>query len=720
MNKFLKIAAILYSIYALLLGCTPEIQEFIDPRPIATPGENIRTTAFTATWLPLLGANSYLLEVATDGSFEEEFLVTESPVEVRDTAYVVSNLEVANTYYYRLVANLSTGEQTQYSDIITVNTLGMPAPVATVATEISTNQFTSRWQKVTEARTYEVEISSDINFTETDSLQRVVTEDTFAIIKNGLKVDEDYFYRVTARNGDIISGYSNVVHLTTTQLTKPVLLEIPDRVQNELTFQWQAVTSAINYTVEVTTDPLFLNETAYVVENERTEDTSFTVTGLNPNTSYYFRVRAHSEKSFSEYSEKGVITTSPLSTPTLNEISNLSSTSFTATWTSVSNIDSYVLEVSTYPDFSTLFVSVDEITDTTYNVEELTGDQTYYCRVKAEKDGSYSAYSNVMSQYLSALESPSNILVTNVSYTSFNIVWDVVPDASYYTVDVATDERFTSILSDFEETSVNSTSISVDDLSASTRYYFRIKAFNSYTSSAYSETSTTTTTSVPTPVAQQPSDVEPYEIYARWALVSSANSYLLDVATDVNFTEFVPGYEDLSVAGTSLIVDELDVSTTYYYRVRAIIDSNLSEYSNTVVVTTDDIPIFEIPGTIEAEDFFQNLGTARVESANASRGYYLGNITKDDSVVYRINVPSAGPYTLDFRASNNSGSDTNITVRHENNPNPSLVSIPNGSDWNEWEDSSTTLNLSAGTQVIWLKFSGGSSELMRIDQIEIE
>ncbi len=722
MSRLLKIAIILYSIYAIFFGCTPEIQEFIDPVPVATPGENVKTTAFTATWHPLLGASSYLLEVATDGSFEDSFLITESPIEVLDTAYTVKGLKIAHTYYYRLVANLSTGEQTRYSNIATVKTLGMPAPAAIVAAEIGTNQFIARWQQVAEAKTYEIEVGTDINFTETTSLQRIVTEDTFVIVKNGLKVDQDYFYRIKARDSDIISGYSNVIHLTTTRLTQPIISEVPNNVQNEFTFQWQSVIGAIHYTVEVTTDPLFVNETAYVVKDELAQSTSFTVTDLDPNTSYYFRVRAHSDKSFSEYSKNGVITTSLLPIPTLNEGSNLSSTSFTATWTSASNIDTYALEVSTYPDFSTLLLSVDEITDTTYNIAELAGDQTYYYRVQAVKDGNVSAYSNVMSQYLAALEQPSNLLVTNITYTSFNVIWDVVPDASYYTVDVAIDEQFTSILSNFEEKSVSSTSLSIDNLLADTRYYFRVKAHNSYTSSAYSEISNATTSSIDPPVAQEPSNVSGYEMYTKWTLVPGANSYLLDVATDANFTVFVTGYEGLTVAGTSLIVDELLTSTTYYYRVRAVIGDNISEYSNVISVVTKEIPLLGVPGFVEGENFTQNLGTAQVESSVASGGYYLGSIQKDDSVVYRINVPSAGSYDLKFRVANNSGSLTTITVRHENNNNPLLVFVPDGSDWDDWINPkpSTTLNLSAGPQNIWLKFSGGNDELMRIDWIEIE
>lgn len=716
-NKFLKIAIMLCSIYAGFSGCTPEMQEFIAPRPIAIQGEDVRTTRFTATWQPLLGARNYILEVATDASFEEEFLIAEMPLEVQDTAYTVRNLQVANTYYYRLFANLSTGESTQYSDIIAVNTLGMPTPVADVATDIGPNQFTSRWQQVIEAKTYKIEINSDIGFAESSLVQRIITEDTFVVIRTNLEVDEDYFYRIAAQNGDIVSEFSNVVHLTTTQLTRPTVSIAPDSAQSEFTFGWNLVTGANYYTVDISTDPLFIDPTAYLVENEVTQETSFTLTNLNPNTSYYYRIRAHSDKSFSEYSEKGRVITFPLPAPVLHEASNLSATSFTTTWTSVSNVDSYTLEVSIHPDFSTVLLVVNDITDTTYSIEELAGGQRYYYRVRSNKDGSYSAYSNVMSQYLAALEQPTNLIATNTTFTSFTAAWQVVTDASYYLVDVATDSQFSSILSNYQADSISKTLINVEGLSANTEYYLRVQARSNYANSEYSETLTITTSAVAAPTAQPASGVQNREIRANWSLVPNADSYLLDVATSSSFTVFLPGYEDLSVAGTSRLVEGLLPSTSYYYRVRAVVDGNVSEYSNVVIVTTDDISVQNIPGIVEAEDFSFNDGTVQVQDNNASQGYYLGSIQQGDSVSYQINVPSSGPYTIEFRVANNSGSTTNIIVEYENKQ--ALAFIPDDTDW-DWMSVTTNVNFdTGGTKTIWLKFSGGVSELMRIDWMDI-
>ncbi|MFY8187349.1 MAG: cadherin-like beta sandwich domain-containing protein [Flavobacterium sp.] len=48
-----------------------------------------------------------------------------------------------------------------------------------------------------------------------------------------------------------------------------------------------------------------------------------------------------------------------------------------------------------------------------------------------------------------------------------------------------------------------------------------------------------------------------------------ASDYILDVSTNQNFSSFVPGYNGLSVTGTSQLVTGLTQGTTYFYRVRA-------------------------------------------------------------------------------------------------------------------------------------------------------
>jgi len=823
MNKIYNIVLLVISLKVIVLyGCTPEIQEFIDPVPIPAQGAKITTTGFTATWKPLLGARSYIVEVATDGSFEEEFLIGETPIEVEDTFLIVRNVEVAQTYYYRLIAKLSTGDQTRYSDIISVSTLGMPSPVALSASQIGPNEFTAVWQKVDEAETYEVEVSTDIKFANASTAQRLITEDTSVMIKENLEVDQDYFYRVLAKKGDIISGYSNTVHLTTTQLVKPTILEVLDITQTGFTFHWSPVVGVIDYTVEVTTDPLFLDEQAFLVQGETVSNVQYSATDLNANTTYYYRVRANNERSFSAYSEKGVVTTQPLDIPTalpgsqiqrnsfqanwqevstaesykldvatdeyftqlvseyhglilndtfivvgglqqntnyfyrvtalglnassdpsntiqvhtptlsapvLREATNASGTSFTVSWSSVADAENYSLEVSDDPNFSTLSLTVNEIADTLYEVQDLAADMVYYCRVRAKEGINYSLYSNIISQQTTApgssptaLSIPTNLTTSNINYTGFIISWDMISDATYYTVDIATDNQFLGMVTGYEEVVANGTSLVVGGLEDNTTYYARIKAHNGGLFSDYSETISIITDAVEPPVAQQPITSNAYDIYASWSLIEDASHYLLDVATDAGFTNMVSSYENISVEATYSLIGSLQPSTTYYYRVRSVVEGNPSAYSNVVLITTDDVPVQTASGTIEVENYSQNDGVERVYSATASGDYYLGSIHQDNSVTYEVDVPSTGDYSIEFRVSNNNADSKLIAIMVDGSFKRS-VSVPSTGGWENWQTVSVIIpDLISGNNNIQLLFTGGigDEELLRIDWINIQ
>ena len=89
------------------------------------------------------------------------------------------------------------------------------------------------------------------------------------------------------------------------------------------------------------------------------------------------------------------------------------------------------------------------------------------------------------------------------------------------------------------------------------------------------------------PVAVAASATNSTSFTASWNTVTGADSYRLDVATDVNFSTLISGYSDKAVSGTSASVTGLSASTTYYYRLRATSNAGaLSNNSNAITVLT--------------------------------------------------------------------------------------------------------------------------------------
>ena len=74
---------------------------------------------------------------------------------------------------------------------------------------------------------------------------------------------------------------------------------------------------------------------------------------------------------------------------------------------------------------------------------------------------------------------------------------------------------------------------------------------------------------------------------ANWSSANGATGYRLDVSTDIWFSTYVPGYQNLNIGNaTSRSVSGLNTSTTYYYRVRAYNGAGTGGNSNIVNVTT--------------------------------------------------------------------------------------------------------------------------------------
>ncbi len=78
---------------------------------------------------------------------------------------------------------------------------------------------------------------------------------------------------------------------------------------------------------------------------------------------------------------------------------------------------------------------------------------------------------------------------------------------------------------------------------------------------------------------------------ANWTPAVNATGYYLDISTDSQFTNFVPGYQNLNVNNvTSYLVTGLSTNQTYYYRLRSFFTSGYSMNSNVSFVHLSNAP----------------------------------------------------------------------------------------------------------------------------------
>jgi len=274
--------------------------------------------------------------------------------------------------------------------------------------------------------------------------------------------------------------------LTPCPLAAPNAQNATNVTLNSFTAHWSSVSGAIDYRLDVSTSNSFTTYVPGYQDLSVGNMTSFNVTGLSANTTYFYRVRAYNGCATSTNSNVKNAKTLPCTpaAPNAQNATNVSFTSFTAHWSSVSGATGYRLDVSTTNTFATYvpgFQNLSVGNTTSYSVTGLSPNTTYYYRVRAYNGCATSPNSNVKNVQTTACapNAPSAQNATSVTASSFTANWSSVSGATDYRLDVSTSNTFTTYVSGYQDLSVgNVTTYNVTGLSANTTYYYRVRAYN--------------------------------------------------------------------------------------------------------------------------------------------------------------------------------------------------------------------------------------------------
>ncbi|MGA9363632.1 MAG: invasin domain 3-containing protein, partial [Bacteroidota bacterium] len=270
------------------------------------------------------------------------------------------------------------------------------------------------------------------------------------------------------------------------------------------TLTWNASSGATSYRLQVSTDAGFATT---VVDQSNITTTSYAVSNLATNTTYYWHVNATNSGGTSAYSTAWSFTTvqpapgAPVLATPANGATGIA-TNPTLTWNASSGATSYRVQVSTSSAFTTTVVDQSNITTTTYAVSSLATNTTYYWHVNATNSGGTSAYSTAWSFTTVAPPPPPAVPVlatpsdgaTGIA-TNPTLTWNASTGATSYRVQVSTSSAFTTTVVD--QSNITTTSYAVGSLSTNTIYYWHVNATNSGGASAYSTTWTFTTLATP-------------------------------------------------------------------------------------------------------------------------------------------------------------------------------------------------------------------------------
>lgn len=561
-----------------------------DPPPVYA-ATNITSRRFNANWERYIFAQTHLLDVARDAAFTD-FVPGYSNRNVGAVGTAeVTDLSPCSTYYYR-VRTQNAGGISSNSATITVTTDSVP-PTSLAASNVTLTSFWANWSAVEDASSYQIDVSTSPSFSSyLPGYQALALGDVQTLLVSGLSAGQTYYYRVAAV---LPCGRASAPSTARSVMTLPPAPAPRTTYVDGRRFgsSWPAVTGALDYRIDVSTDSGF---GSYVSgqQNRSVGGSSVTVSGLQPNTLYYYRVRAENAGGSSTNSITVSVTTAPDAPETL-AATNGAGTSFWANWTAAVGADGYRLDVSLSDTFGS-YVSggqdLDAGTALTRNVTGLQAGYTYYYRVRATGNGATSTNSGTM-EVTTYPNPPTALAATSVSDSGFTANWVAQGIATNYQLDVATDSGFTSYVAGYQNLFVGTAaSRAVSGLSPNATYYYRVRLQNKGGTSGNSETITVYTgPSIPT--AQPATLVTPVGFTANWGVSAGSTAYRLDVSANAGFTSYVAGYQNLNVGNVlQRAVAGLTPGRAYYYRVRAVNSQGAeSGNSGTITVTTDPVEV---------------------------------------------------------------------------------------------------------------------------------
>jgi len=277
------------------------------------------------------------------------------------------------------------------------------------------------------------------------------------------------------------------------------------------------------------------------------------------------------------------------STPTLQTPINLQasvSLNPTLTWIPVIGAQSYRVQVCRY-SWSDNYTWLDSanVTSPFLKITSLWSSTQYFWRISAYDDDGPSLWSPVwnFTTGSTVLSAPSLSVPPNQStglQQNLVLQWRRVEDAISYKVQLSTSSSFTPTIVD---QTLTDTLYAVSGLAAGTEYYWRVLANASTGSSSWSSVWSFSTAFIgPVPPvllspAQGSTDVGSSATFS-WRRSVGAVSYRIQLSASPSFS---PLLLDHSLADTTNSVASLIPATVYYWRVQAIDNAGLANWSST-------------------------------------------------------------------------------------------------------------------------------------------
>ncbi len=265
------------------------------PRPTALTASNITGRTASLTWTENGTATNWVLQYATDNGFTENL----SEISVSGTTSQELAGLTPETKYYARVKSVLGNEESSWSDVKDFTTLATcPKPTASYVSYSATAYTgTIQWTGST-ADAFEVAYRPTSDFDPSDLTLENVTRVQLENVSNytytleSLTPETKYYIYVQANCGgeDGKSSWSNrVIFTTLATCLAPTSLDAEGTSSTTIMLSWTAGAEGqdawdIQYKKTSATD--------WIIKHIEQEETTYTMTGLEPATEYEFKIRA--------------------------------------------------------------------------------------------------------------------------------------------------------------------------------------------------------------------------------------------------------------------------------------------------------------------------------------------------------------------------------------------------------------------------------------------
>ena len=323
-----------------------------------------------------------------------------------------------------------------YSDAVTILT----SIKALNAVDITKYNFKAVWTSGNSIDKYFLEIAIDPDFSNLVQPYIPLTLnysdiDTLFVYRENLP----YYYRVRGYSTELgFTDYSNTIKVDT--LNPPKSLPATDIQESQFMSHWLPLNNASSYELQLSKSHSFLENSTSLYEN--IAEDSLIIENLEPGTSYYYRVRAESDGSFSAYSNVILaITKSSSIAPIATIADTIMGERFIATWLGASN-SNYELQLDDDIDFLSTIQAWNSISDTFYSVTVVNFGTYYYYRVRYvdEDNMPTSDFSNIIS-VLTLPNKPDILSPVIIRFGTLLASWRQETGASEYTLEISNDKN---------------------------------------------------------------------------------------------------------------------------------------------------------------------------------------------------------------------------------------------------------------------------------------